>query len=615
MQVPPITDIADVIRIERRPYDEFMPYASIFEALRDVALRHPYRRALTFIVSADDEHPPLTWTYREFIEDITRTANLFHALADGAEPRIAMLLPAVAEGHLTLWGGETAGVVCPINFLLSVDHIAELIRAAGANILVALGPDPDLDIWAKVPGLRERCPGLRHVLAVGGAPAALDFRLEVDRHSGRELAFERRAKPDSVAALFHTGGTTGAPKFAQLLHRNQLHAAAGAAAMYASSEHDVLLNGFPLFHVAGAFTCGLSTLLTGGETVLPTTLGMRNPRFVRRYWEFAERHGVTVLAAVPTVLAALINVDQAGARLDRVRVMLAGGSPVPAGLVAAFEQRFGVPVRNVLGMTECSGVISIEPFRARATPGSCGLRLPFTEVLAAADDGQPCAPGQVGTLRLRGPHVGPGYTDDCRNAGTFTEDGWLITGDIGHVDADGRVFLTGRAKDVIIRSGHNIDPGIIEEALLQHPLVEMAAAIGAPDDYAGELPVAFVVLKRDADLAAAELMAFIETRIAERPACPKRIEFLASLPVTAVGKVYKPALRVMAAQQVISDRLAAAGLSQRVRATALDIAAGIQLRFVLTACDTPEVVKEAVTRMMTGFALAFDFEVTTEASA
>jgi fatty-acyl-CoA synthase len=152
-------------------------------------------------------------------------------------------------------------------------------------------------------------------------------------------------------------------------------------------------------------------------------------------------------------------------------------------------------------------------------------------------------------LRVRGPNVGPGYTDSRRNAGTF-EGGWLVSGDLGHVDAQGRVFVTGRAKDLIIRSSHNIDPGSIEEALLMHPAVQMAAAVGEPDEYAGEVPVAFVVLKPGAGVDATELARFAAERIAERPAVPKRIDVLPALPMTAIGKVYKPGLRLQVAARI-----------------------------------------------------------------
>jgi fatty-acyl-CoA synthase len=332
----------------------------------------------------------------------------------------------------------------------------------------------------------------------------------------------------------------------------------------------VILNGFPLFHVAGAFVFGLATLLTGGEVVLPTLLGMRHKAFVDRYWTFVERHGVSLLAAVPTVMATLLDVPPGNAQLGGVRALLTGGSPLPQELAAGFERRFHIKVRNILGMTECAGVIAIEPWLASRVPGSCGLRLPFTQIHAAGENGQALAAGETGVLCVKGPNVGPGYTESERNAGTFTDDGWLITGDVGYVDDKGLVFITGRAKDLIIRSSHNIDPRVIEDALLRHPDVIMAAAVGEPDEYAGEIPVAFVVLRPGSMAQPQELADFAQPLIPERPAFPKRVEVLPALPLTAIGKIYKPALKAMAIRHAIAQRLAQAGLAARVSVDVVD---------------------------------------------
>ncbi|TAH48356.1 MAG: acyl-CoA synthase [Betaproteobacteria bacterium] len=601
-----ISDTRDIARIAARPYAEFMRHGSVFDALEESAQRHAERKAITFIDTPDPAVPARTWSYAELMNQIRRTANLFHTLAGGEEPRIAMLLPPIPEAYFTLWGGETAGVVCSINYLLNAEHIGELIRAAGANIVVTLGPNAALDIWSRVPRLLADCPGVRHVLAVGGAPGCLDFATEVGAMPGDALAFTRNIGPGTLAALFHTGGTTGAPKLAQHTHGNQLHSAWGAAQMYAMTERDVILNGFPLFHVAGAFVYGLSALLSGSQIVLPTLLGLRNSDFVQRYWCFVERHEVSLLAAVPTVIASLLNTEPGSARIGSVRALLTGGSPLPSELASAFEQRFGIPVRNILGMTECAGVISIEPFASPRTAGSCGLPLPFTEVRAFFDDGRPCGAEETGILRVRGPNVGPGYTEARRNPGTFTEDGWLITGDIGHVDAAGRVFVTGRAKDVIIRSSHNIDPGVIEEALLKHPDVLMAAAVGEPDEYAGELPVAFVSLVPGATTKPETLAAFIEQYIPERPAFPKRIDIIPSIPVTAIGKIYKPALRALAIERVISERFASAGLGGSVEAKAAE--GGVSIRFLAEEQGSRTALEAQVREVMGPFALPIRFQ-------
>ncbi|HEY6514491.1 MAG TPA: AMP-binding protein [Burkholderiaceae bacterium] len=598
-----IATLEDLRVIERDGWRHWMRFDQVIDALDEVERRYPDRPALAALAAGDDRSPR-RWTYRELLAEIRRSANLFRALVDGGAPRVALLLPPLPEAWFALWGAETAGIACPINHALSDEHLAALLNATAVDLIVTLAPGHAAgDIGARVLRLRSSCPALRRVLTVGGAAGGgLDFDAERARHAGDSLAFAPSAAPDRIAALFHTGGTTGLPKLAQHTHANQLHAAWGAARLYDTSERDVILNGFPLFHVAGAFVYGLSMLLSGAEVVLPPPAGFRDPAFVARAWSVIRERGVTLLAMVPTVMSALLGAPRTSADAQGVRLGLTGGSPLPTELANRFEAETGVPVRNILGMTECAGVIAIEPARAPRTPGSCGLPLPFSEVVVDSD----------GVLRLRGPNVGPGYTDPQRNAGSFDGDGWLITGDIGHVDAQGRVYVTGRAKDVIIRGAHNIDPGVIEEVLLQHPGVMLAAAVGEPDEYAGELPVAFVVVKPGVAFDEAELLAFATPHIPERAAMPKRIECLPALPLTAIGKIYKPTLRLHAAERVLRDRLQRAGLHSRVTVHGNDRGGRLQMCFVPTASSDDararQGLQESLRELMAGFALAWELQ-------
>jgi fatty-acyl-CoA synthase len=595
-----IATLEDLRAIERGGLRAWMRFDQVIDALGDVALNHPGGAALTALATADDTSPR-RWTYRELLIEIRRSANLFRALLDGDEARVALLLPPLPEAWFALWGAETAGIACPINHALSDEHLAALLNTTQADLAVTLIPGHAAgDIGARVLRLRAQCPALRAVVTVGGAvEGSLDFDVERARHQGDALAFEPSADPGRIAALVHTGGTTGLPKLAQHTHANQLHAAWGAARLYDTTESDVILNGFPLFHVAGAFVYGLSMLLSGAQVVLPPPAGFRDPAFVARAWSVIRERGVTLLAMVPTVMTALLSAPRSDADTQGVRLGLTGGSPLPTELANRFEAEIGVPVRNILGMTECAGVIAIEPAGAPRTAGSCGLPLPFSEVVVDHE----------GVLRLRGPNVGPGYTDPRRNAGSFDDGGWLITGDIGHVDAQGRVYVTGRAKDVIIRGAHNIDPGVIEGALMQHPGVMLAAAVGEPDEYAGELPVAFVVVKPGVTVDEAELLAFASPRIPERAAMPRRIECVPALPLTAIGKVYKPALRLRATERVLRDRLQRAGLERRVAVQGEDRSGQLVMRFVVAAssdADAREGVHAALRALMTGFALAWE---------
>ena len=556
--------LADIEALERTPYEQAIPARTPYGLIARAAQRFPGRTAFSYLPDGDPATPPQRIPYAELLANIHRAANLFRRLGVGPEDAVAILAPNIPSTHYALWGAQVAGRACPINFMLQPEHVAALLDASGAKVVVALGPNAELDVWSAV----QKVPGLaaRTVLAIG---SSFEEALAQEQST---LAFDPQLSPQRIAALFHTGGTTGAPKLVQHTHGNEAHTGWFAHRFYGFDEHTVEVNGFPLFHVAGAFVYGLALLAIGGTQVLPTVSGMRNAAFMRHYWRFCEREGVTALACVPTILAGLCNLP-VDADISRVQVAYTGGSPLPTELAARFEATLGIAVRNILGMTECAGLVSIEPFQAPRVPGSAGLRLPYTQVKvvpwggASVALGEQCAQGETGVVVLRGPNVSPGYTDAARDAGMF-EQGWLVSGDLGHIDAQGYLHVTGRSKDVIIRGSHNIDPGLVEDAFLAHPAIAMCAVVGEPDPHAGEVPAAFVTLKPGVQLAPDALLGEVAQRVYERPAVPKRVVVLEALPLTAVGKVYKPALRLRATELKLHEVLSAAapGVALQVHA-------------------------------------------------
>jgi fatty-acyl-CoA synthase len=566
------TSLADIERLEQRPLHEVAPQRTPYGLIRAAAERFPDREAFTFLRDADLASEPQRVTYRELLANIHRAANAFRALGIGPDDSVALLAPNMPEAHAVLWGAQLAGRVCPINVLLQPDHISALMQAANAKVLVALGPNAELAVWPTALKVQQHHACRLVPVTVDEAVPGFASLQELMAAQPDTLTFEPDLNPDRVVALFHTGGTTGAPKLAQHTAGNEAHTAWFAHAYYDCDEHSVEINGFPLFHVAGAFVYGLALLAVGARQVLPTLSGMRNTAFVQRYWRFCEREGVTHLACVPTVLASLLAVP-VDADIARVRAAYTGGSPLPTELAQRFEAGTGIAVRNILGMTECAGLVSIEPLHAPRVPGSAGWRLPFTEVHTVPwRDGEAklderCAPGETGVVVLRGPHMSPGYLDAKRNAGMF-EQGWIVSGDLGHVDAEGRVHITGRAKDVIIRGSHNIDPGLVEDAFLAHPAVAQCAVVAEPDAYAGEVPAAFVVLRAGAAVDADALLREVAPAVYERPAVPKRVVVVEALPLTAIGKVFKPALRLRAIELKLSDlaRELAPGRAAQVQA-------------------------------------------------
>lgn len=556
-----IRSLPDIEKLEATSYDQTLPARTTYGLIASAARRFPERDAFRFLPSGNLQDPAQGVSYSALLTQIHRAANLFRSLGVGPDDSVAILAPNIPETQFALWGAQVAGRVCPINYLLQPDHIAALLKASGARVVVALGPNEALNLWPVVEKVMALHPLPVLQIRVGAqvAPGVPVFQ-DMLAQQGASLAFEPLLRPDRIAACFHTGGTTGAPKLALHTHGNEAHTGWFSHYFYGFDEHTVEINGFPLFHVAGAFVYGLSMLAIGATQLLPTLSGMRNPDFLKNYWKFCEREQVTALACVPTILATLVNLP-VDADISSVKVAYTGGSPLPTELAAQFEHTTGIPVRNILGMTECAGLVSIEPAAAPRVPGSTGLRLPYTDVRAvpwrdgAAQLAENCAVGQAGVIVLRGPHVSPGYTDTARNAGMF--DGpWLVSGDLGHLDAQGYIHITGRAKDVIIRGSHNIDPGLVEDAFLAHPAVALCAVVAEPDAYAGELPVAFVTLKPGVVCDASTLLAEVAPQVYERPATPKRVTIIGTMPVTAIGKIYKPALRLLALETKLAEMLA-----------------------------------------------------------
>jgi len=320
---------------------------------------------------------------------------------------------------------------------------------------------------------------------------------------------------------------------------------------------DVTINGYPLFHVAGVLPGALCSLAIGMHVIIPTAALFRNREVVKNYWRLAEYHRCTLMSGVPTVLAALAGVPLNGADISRIRAVRTGAAPLPPELAQRFEQTFGLHINESLGMTETAGLSTVAPPGGNAPAGCVGWPLPHAQVRIVGLNsngqatGQDLPAGEKGMVLYQGPNLFSGYLDAAETARSFTPDGWLITGDVGFIDEQGRLHLSGRAKDLIIRGGHNIDPKVIEDALGSHPAVDLCAAVGAPDAYAGELPVAFVTLKTGAHVSEDELLAFTVSRVDEAPAKPKSVTVLAHMPVTNVGKIYKPTLRTLATATVV----------------------------------------------------------------
>ena len=314
----------------------------------------------------------------------------------------------------------------------------------------------------------------------------------------------RPPAPDDLAAFVHTGGTTGAPKIAAQTHANQLACGFGIATATGLAPGQAMLGGLPLFHVNALLVTGIAPMFAGLRVVWPGAAGYRDPSLYARFWKLVEHYRIAAMSAVPTVYASLSQVP-VDADISSLRLPIVGASPLPPSVREGFAAHTGRRLLEGYGLTEATCATTFTPPGGERT-GSVGRALAGQQVKAVhiGEDGSwtDCTPGEVGVLAIGGPAVFAGYVTDPAKGGPrvsrggIVHDGWLNTGDLGRVDPDGYVYLTGRAKDLIIRGGHNIDPRVIEDGLLRHPAVRAAAAVGRPDRHSGEVPVAYVVPSR-----------------------------------------------------------------------------------------------------------------------
>ncbi|MBL8383019.1 MAG: acyl-CoA synthetase [Burkholderiales bacterium] len=579
---PRLSTAADLAAFEAVPYADRIAAQSTYEAIAIGAAHDPQAPALKFLARADPDCAPRTISHAEFLGRVTQTANLLHAVGVGPTDVVSFLLPLLPESFYTLFGAEAAGIANPVNPLLEAWQIAEILRAADTRVLVTLGPMPGADTWEKVQSIRDQLPRLRAIVVVGGMP---DDRRDV--HSFEQLAAAqpadrlvgaRRIAAGDPAALFHTGGTTGTPKLVRHTHGNQVYQAWVIGLMLRSAPGNHLLFGLPLFHVGGALTQGLSVFATGGCAVVLTARGWRDPDAVRNVWRLVERYRPVTLGGVPTVLAAALNVAPDGADVSSLQRVSGGGSAIPVAVAQAYTERFRLPVLEVYGMTETASVHTISYLDREVRLGAVGQAVPYSRVRVVRVDAHgavagDCAPGEIGVVAMHGPGVFSGYASAAHNHGAFVAPGWVNSGDLGRLDEDGYLWITGRAKDLIIRGGHNIDPQPVEEILYRHPAVALAAMVGQPDAYAGELPLAFVQLKPGMHAAADEVIDFVRARTPERAAVPVDVVFVDAMPLTAVGKVFKPSLRHAAARRV-AERLLA-GLADAMPGVGIAVDVGL----------------------------------------
>jgi len=457
----------------------------------------------------------------ELDEAVTATAAHLAGMGVRAGDVVSVMLANRVEIITTMFAAWRLGAaLTPINPALTDAEVGYQIQDSGARVIVA--DDRGATIAATT--------GISH-LAVEKV-----WTLPEPDVAGATATPLHAHDPSDFALIVYTSGTTGRPKGCVLDHANIAAMVASIVAHLRLTEEDRSLLVLPLFHCNGLIVGVLSALAAGGSVVVA-------PRFeAATFWDLVERERPTYFSAVPTMYALVEAATTRRVDTTSLRFVICGAAPMPAELITRFEQRFDVTLLEGYGLSECSVAATINPLDGVRKVGSVGPALPGVQIEVEAADGRRLGPGERGEVVIKGDIVMRGYLGRPEETSKVLAGGWLHTGDVGVIDADGFLTLVDRVKDMIIRGGENIYPKEIENVLYEHPAVLEAAVTGRPDPTFGEIPVAHVALRPGASATADELREHCLASLA-RYKVPRTVVLHDSLPKNSVGKLMKAALR------------------------------------------------------------------------
>lgn len=438
--------------------------------------------------------------------------------------RVGLLLKNGPRFVSALFGAMAGGgVVAPINNFLKADEVLQILADGGIDLLIT-----DAATAEMLPVLQKARPGLR-TFAIEEMPASLTSALPV--HDSKRVA-------DDTAMLIYTSGTTGRPKGIMLSHANLLANVESCRNILQAVQEDRFIVLLPMFH-SFMLTVGiLLPLLVGGSILI-----IKSVHPMKSVIEEIIHRQATMLPSVPAWFRPFIQAaPDSGLPL---RLCISGGAALPGEVLKEFNAKFTFPLLEGYGLSETSPVASFNPIKGPWKLGSVGLPISNVELSIQDDAGQNLGPGQTGEVCVRGKNVMQGYWNQPEETARVRRGDWLLTGDIGHRDEDGYLFITDRKKDMIIVNGINVYPREIEEVIYRYPGVREAAVVGHNDPRRGEHPVAFVTVLDGVHVEEKSLLHHIREHLADYKV-PRKISFLPALPRNATGKILKTQLREIA---------------------------------------------------------------------
>ena len=527
-------------------------------------------------------------SFTQLAQSVTQLANALTFFGITKDEVTSIVLPNFPEMYFSLWGAETAGIANPINPLLDSKIIKEIMITAKSKVLIALGPVPGSDIWDKILKIKDDIPSLKAVICLFGDDIPIHADNKVPVYNFEKLVAQQETKvfigvepnQQDICSYFHTGGTTGLPKLAKHIHLNEITNASQMNLISPIETDDKILIGLPIFHVNAAIS-GLASILKGSTILLAGPSGFRGKNIIKNLLTIIDNFNVAFMTAVPTVYAGLLDLiakgEVTGAKPASMKFAICGAAPLSPDLQTKFTHETNIGLVEGYGSTEGTAVSTIMPVHSLAKEAAVGLTIPGMKVCIGDIDSNGnlirlCDTGEAGEILIAGNNVFPGYVDESHNHAlwVYTEMGekFLRTGDLGKQDELGYLSLCGRQKELIIRGGHNIDPKMIEDVAAAHPDVFLAAAVPRPDSYAGELPVLYVTVKAGSAVNENSLLEYMSKNVPERAAIPKAIYIIDEMPLTAVGKVFKPELVCLEIVQVIREVL-----TKELKANTFDVVA------------------------------------------
>ncbi len=476
-------------------------------------------------------------SYAELDEASNKVANTLIRMGVNKGDRVAMLLPNSPEFVIIYFGIVKAGsIAVPLGTNYKVNELASLFDNCQPKVLVAESPT----LEPLVPAL-PRFKSIKHVIDLGSKYEGqfLSYRDIMTRSSAQRIEVE--PGPEDIATISYTGGPTNRPRGVMLSHRSLVTEAIISGDGFQQTDKDiVMLFALPLLHLFGLTAVLLASVYKGSTVVIVPGTGLS----ISILMATIEKEKGTMFLGVPYIFALAVDIaEREGVKndLSSLRLCSSGGAPLSIDIIRRFKQHYGFDLIDIWGLTEAICHVTCPPIDGTGKLGSVGKALPGWEVKIVDDNGRELLLNQPGEIIVRGP-IMKGYYNNPQATAEAIKDGWLYTGDIGRVDEDGYLFLSGRKKETIIVKGQNIYPSDIEDVLYTHPKVAEAAVVGIPDELRGEVVRAVISLKAGEVTTEEEIKRFCRKHMADYKV-PKQVIFIDSLPKTATGKIRKEDLR------------------------------------------------------------------------